>query len=63
MLAKDDRRARKRRRGSSGDVVKDEGRVLHLCWADDLYAMASTMHHLTNNLDDMTNAIERLGMR
>ena len=42
MLDKDYRKVQKRRRGSSGDVVKDEGRVLHhLCWADDLYAMAS----------------------
>ena len=35
----------------------------HLCWADDLYAMAGTMNHLTRILEDMTNAIERLGMR
>ena len=64
MLAKDYRKARKRRRGSSGEAVKDEGRVLHhLCWADDLYAMAGTMNHLTRILEDMTNAIERLGMR
>ena len=35
----------------------------HLCWADDLYAMAGTMNHLTRFLEDMTNAIERLGMR
>ena len=66
MLAKDYRKAQtqKRRRGSSGDAVKDEGRVLHhLCWADDLYAMAGTKNHLTCILGDMTNAIERLGMR
>ena len=64
MLAKDYRKAQKRRRGSSGDAVKDEGRVLHhLCWADDLYAVAGTMNHLTRILEDMTNAIERLGMR
>ena len=64
MLARDDRKAQKRRRGSSGDAVKDEGQVLHhLCWADDLYAMAGTMSHLTRILEDMTNAIERLGMR
>ena len=63
-LARDYRKAQKRRRGSSGDAVKDEGRVLHhLCWADDLYAMAGTMNHLTRILEDMTNAIERLGMR
>ena len=64
MLAKDHRKAHERRQGSSGDAVKDEGRVLHhLCWADDLYAMAGTMNHLTRILEDMTNAIERLGMR
>ena len=64
MLARDYRKAQKRRRGSSGDAVKDDGRVLHhLCWADDLYAMAGTMNHLTRILEDMTNAIERLGMR
>ena len=63
MLAKDNRKAKKRR-GSSGDDVKDEGRVLHhLCCADDLYAMAGTMNHLTRILEDKTNAIERLGMR
>ena len=55
---------KKRRRGSSGDAVKDGGRVLHhLCWADDFYAMAGTIKHLTRILEDMTNAIERLGMR
>ena len=44
--------------------VKKEGQVLHhLCWGDDLYAMAGTMNHLTRILEDMTNAIERLGMR
>ena len=58
MLARDYRKAQKRRRGSSGDAVKDEGQVLHhLCWADDLYAMAGTMNHLTRILEDMTNAI------
>ena len=65
MLARDNCKAQKRRRGSSGDAVKDEGQVLlhHLCWADNLYAMAGTMNHLTRVLEDMTNAIERLGMR
>ena len=63
MLAKDYRKAKKRR-GSSGEDVKDEGRVLHhLCWADDLCPMAGTMNHLTRILEDKTNAIERLGMR
>ena len=55
---------KKKLRGSSGDAVKEEGQVLHhLCWADDLYAMAGTMNHLTHILEDMTNATERLGMR
>ena len=63
MLAKDYRKAKKRR-GPSGEAVKDEGRVLHhLCWADDLYAMPGTMNHLTRILEDMANAMERLGMR
>ena len=63
MLARDYRKAHQKRRGSSGDAVKEEGQVLHhLCWADDLYAMAGTMNHLTRILEDMTNAIERLGM-
>ena len=63
-LATDHRKAQKRRRGSSGEAVKNEGRVLHhLCWADDLYAMAGTMDHLTRTLEDMTKAIERLGRR
>ena len=54
----------KKRRGSSGEDVKDEGRVLHhSCWTDDLYAMAGTMNHLTRILEDKTNVIERLGMR
>ena len=54
MLAKYYRKVQKRRRGSSGESVKDEGRVLHhLCWADDLYAMAGTMNHLTRILEDM----------
>ena len=64
MLAKDNRKAQKRRRGSSGDAVKDEGQVLHhFCLADDLYARAGTMNHLTRTLEVMTTAIERLGMR
>ena len=58
MLARDYRKTQKRRRGSSGDAVKDEGLVLHhLRWADDLYAMAGTMNHLTRILEDMTNAM------
>ena len=64
MLATNYRKAQKRRCGSSGDAVKEEGQVLHhLCWADDLYAMAGAMNHLTRILEDMTNAIERLGMK
>ena len=60
MLARYFRKAQKKRRGSSGDSVKEEGRVLHhLWWADDLYAMAGTMNHLTRILGDMTNVIER----
>ena len=35
----------------------------HLCLADDLYVMAGTMNHLTRILEDMSNAIECLGMR
>ena len=64
MLARDYCKAKKRRRGSSGDAVKDEVRcsIIH-AGADDLYAMAGTMNHLTRILEDMTNAIERLGMR
>ena len=43
-LATDNRKAQKRRRGSSVEAAKDDGRVLHhLCWADDLYVMAGTM--------------------
>ena len=52
MLARDYRKAQKRRRGSSGEAVKDEGQVLHhLCWADDSYAMAGTINHLTRILE------------
>ena len=32
-------------------------------WADDLYAIAGTMEHLILILEDMTNTIERLGMK
>ena len=60
-LATDYRKAPKRRRGSSGEAVNNEGRVLHhLCWADDLYARAVTLNHLTRILEDKTNAIEGL---
>ena len=63
-LATDFRNAQQRRRGSSGEAVKNEGWVLHhLCWADDFDEMAGTMNHLTRILEDMTNAIEILGMR
>ena len=48
MLARDYCKAKKRNCGSSGDAVKDEDQMLHhSCWADDLYAMAGTMNHLT----------------
>ena len=53
-LATDHCKAQKRRRGSSGEAVKDEGRVLHhLCWADDLHAIAGTMlgHSRSTNLE------------
>ena len=57
-------KAQKRRRGSSGEVMKNEGRVLHhLCWADDSCAMAFSMDHLTRILGNMTNFIEQLGMQ
>ena len=63
-LARDYRNVHERRRGSSGDSVKDDGQVLHhSCWADDSYAMAGTLNHLTRILEDMINAIERLGKR
>ena len=63
-LATDYRRAQKKRRGPSCDSVVNGGRVLHhLCWADDLYAMAGTKDHLTRILRDMTNSIEQLGMQ
>ena len=39
-------------------------RVLHhLCWAEDPYAMAGTVDHLTCILKDMRDSIERLGMQ
>ena len=60
----DNRRAQKKRRGPSGNPVENGGRVLHhLCCADDLYAMAGTMDHLTRILRDMTNSVEQLGMQ
>ena len=41
-----------------------DGLVLHhLCWADDLYAMAGSTEHLIRILTDMTNAVEDLNMR
>ena len=62
--ATDYRKAQKRRRGSFDEAVKHEGRVLHhLSLADDLYAMASTMNHLTRILGGVTRAVGRLGMR
>ena len=62
-LATDYRKAQKRRRGSSGEVVKKRGCSITCAGVDDLYAMAGTMNHLTCILEDMTNAIARLGMR
>ena len=63
-LATDYSKAQQRRRGKFCEVVKDEGQVLHhFCWPDDLYAMAGTMNHLTGILEDIANAIERLGVR
>ena len=63
-LATDYGRAQKKRRGSSGSVMDcGGGRLLHhLCWADDVYAMAETLDHLTCILKDMRDSIERLGM-
>ena len=41
-----------------------DGPVLHhLCWADDLYAMAGSIEHLIRILTDMTNAVEGLDMK
>ena len=41
-----------------------DGPVLHhLCWADDLYAMAGSIEHLIRILTDMTNAVEELHMK
>ena len=59
------RRSQKKRRCCNGSAVEcSGGRVLHhLCWADDLYAMAGTMEHVIRILQDMTNAIERLVMK
>ena len=41
-----------------------DGLVLHhLCWADDLYAMAGSIENLIRILTDITNAVEELNMR
>ena len=62
-LATDCRIAQKKIRGSSGSVMDCGGRVLHhLCSADDPYAMAGTVAHLTCILKDMRYYTERLGM-
>ena len=37
--------------------------IHHLFWADDMYATAGTMNHLARTLENMTNAIEPLGMK
>ena len=69
-MAADYCRLRKRRRRSppdedmAADYSESEGSVLHhLCWADDLYAMAGSIEHLIRILTDMTNAVENLDMR
>ena len=65
-LAADYCRLRKRRRRSfpDEDMHGTEGSVLHhLCWADDLYAMARSIEYLIRILTDMTNAVEDLDMR
>ena len=65
-LAADYCRLRKRRRRAhpAEDMNGTEEPVLHhLCWADDLYAMAGSIEHLIRNLTDMTNAVEDLDMR
>ena len=63
-LATDHRKAQEGRRGSSGEAMKNEGRVLHhLCRADDLFAVAGTMDHWTRFLGDMTNCIAPLGVQ
>ena len=65
-LAADYCRLRKRRRRSfpDEDMNGTEESVLHhLCWADDLYAMAGSIEHLIRILTDMTNAVEDLDMR
>ena len=46
------------------DMNGTEGSVLHhLCWTDDLYAIAESIEHLIRILTDMTNAVEDLDMR
>ena len=35
----------------------------HLCWANDLYAMAGSIEHLIRILTDMTNAVKGLDMK
>ena len=65
-IAADYCRIRKTRRRSfpDEDMNGTDGLVLHhLCWADDLYAMAGSIEHLIRILTDMTNAVEDLNMR
>ena len=65
-LATDYRRLRKKScRSLTGEYMNGtEDPVLHhLCWADDLYAMAGSIEHLIRILTDMTNAVEDLDMK
>ena len=63
-LATEYRRKKNRRTFSGADTKGADGPVLHhLCWADDLYAMAGSIEHLIRILTDMTNAVEKLHMK
>ena len=63
-LATEYRRKKCRRPFSAEDMKGADGPVLHhLCWADDLYAMAGSIGHLIRILTDMTNAVVELHMK
>ena len=63
-LATEYRRKKYRRTYSEEDTKgKGDPALHHLCWADDLYAMAGSIEHLIRILTDMTNAVEDLDMR